>query len=329
MTPMHRNEDPLNIARAGSASQPSLTRRGILASAFTAAATGLLPAASVRTIASSAAVSAAVREQNPLCVFTKPFNSLTAEQMAERCHTLGFQGLEAPMRRGGHIEPEAVADELPAFIEGLQKHNQQLLVMTSDINDPNDVLSRKCLETAASLGVRYYRLKYFRYDESRPVLQQISEWRRQLEDLAVLNRELGITGVYQNHAGRGYFGAAIWDLQRALEQTDPQHLGMAFDIRHATAEAGMNWPVNFLMIQPHVQVVYVKDFQWGTERQPENVPLGHGRVDSAFFELLRKVEFRGPISLHEEYLDHRKPELVPDHWAAIEKDLQVLQQWLG
>jgi len=298
--------------------------RPLLAGQPTAAA-----ASGVATAASAAVASSDEAAGNPLCIFTKPFNSLSAGQIGERCAALGFQGLEAPIRKGGHIEPEAVADQLPAFVEALQQHQQQILVLTSDVNDPRDPVNRRVLQTASDLGVKYYRLKYFRYDESRPLLGQIDEWARQLKELAELNRELGITGVYQNHAGRGYFGAAIWDLQRALQEIDPQHLGVAFDIRHATAEAGMNWAINFGVIQPHVRVVYVKDFQWQDgQSRPVNVPLGEGRVDHSFFRMLAATGFRGPISLHEEYLDHRDPALVEQHWQAIAGDMTTLKSWL-
>ena len=104
-------------------------------------------------------------------------------------------------------------------------------------------------------------------------------------------------------------------------------IGVAYDIRHATAEGGMSWPATFNMIRPLVETVYVKDFIWG-EKRPTNVPLGEGRVDPKFFKMLRESGFHGPISLHEEYLDHRKPDLVPEHLAAIKKDLQTLKGWL-
>lgn len=296
------------------------TRRSFLNATFSASASLLLASRPA-----DAAQQAEVR--NPLCVFTKPFNSLSANELARNTAQLGFDGVEAPIRAGGHIEPEAVAEHLPAFVEALGRHHQQLMVMTSDINDPNDELSQTVLKTAAVLGVRFYRMKYFRYDENRSITSQITNWNSQLKDLAALNRELGITGVYQNHAGRDYFGAAIWDMHRALDGIDPAHVGVAYDIRHATVEGGTSWPIGFQLIRPHVQVVYVKDFDWG-EKQPTNVPLGQGRVDSKFFRMLARSEFNGPVSLHEEYLDHRNPELVPDHWTAIASDLKTLKSWL-
>jgi sugar phosphate isomerase/epimerase len=267
------------------------------------------------------------KSPNSLCVFTKPFNSLTADQLGAKIAELGFNGIEAPIRAGGHIEPDAVPDQLPKFVETLRKHNVDITVMTTDINDPNDPQTEKVLRTAAKAGLRFYRMKYFKYDENQSITGQIDAWHSQLKDLAAMNRELGVTGLYQNHAGRNYFGAPIWDLHRGLDGIDPAHLGMAYDIRHATVEAGMSWPIGFHLMRPHIQVVYVKDFVWG-ETKSENVPLGEGRVDSKFFKMLADSKFTGPISLHEEYLDHTKPELVPQHWNAITADLKTLKSWL-
>ncbi|MEQ9411046.1 MAG: sugar phosphate isomerase/epimerase family protein [Fuerstiella sp.] len=265
--------------------------------------------------------------RNPVCVFTKPFNSLTHEQLASQVAPLGFDGIEAPVRSGGHIEPEAVPEQLPELVQALAARNLEITVLTSDINDPADPLTEKVLTTASRLGIRYYRMKYFRYDENQSITQQIDQYRGRLKDLAAMNRQLNITALYQNHAGRNYFGAAVWDLYRALENIDPRHVGMAYDIRHATVESGTAWPIGFRLVRPHIQVVYVKDFVWG-EQKPTNVPLGQGRVDAKFFEMLRSTGFNGPISLHEEYLDHRRPELVPQHWQAIAADFRTLKSWL-
>ncbi len=265
---------------------------------------------------------------NSVCVFTKPFQSLTYDELADRIAELGFDGVEAPIRDGGHIEPAAVPDELPKMVEALRKRNLELTVMTSSINDPNAGLTEKVLKTASELGVRRYRMKYLKYDFSQPILNQLDEWRPRFKDLAAMNREFGITAVYQNHAGRNYLGAPLWDLRRLLDGIATDEIGVAYDIRHATVEAGMSWPVTFHMIRPHIDTVYVKDFVWDGAK-PKNVPLGEGRISEDFFQMLKKSAFNGPVSLHEEYLDHRKPELVATHLAAIKNDFATLRKLLG
>ncbi len=266
-------------------------------------------------------------KKQPICVFTKPFNSLSFDQLAEGVKAIGFDGIEAPIRKGGHIEPREAENRLPLLVDALRKRGLEITVLTSDINDPRDPLTYKVLRTAARLGIKRYRMQYFTYDLNKPIEKQINEWKPQLKDLGAMNRELGIRAVYQNHAGEKLLGAAIWDLRLLLEGIPIEEIGVAYDIRHATVEGGMSWPATFQMIRPHIDTVYVKDFRW-TNNKPENVPLGEGQVSPRFFERLAETGFDGPISLHEEYLDHRKPELVPKHLEAIKADLSTLNRWL-
>ncbi len=271
---------------------------------------------------------------NKICVFTKPFQSLSYDELADRIAELGFDGIEATIRDGGHIEPQQVPDELPKMIEALRKRNLEITVMTSSINDPGDPMTEPVLRTAAGLGIQRYRMKYFKYEPTIPVARQIRQWRSKFQDLAAMNAEIGIRAVYQNHAGNQNLGAAIWDIAQVLRGIPTEQIAVAYDIRHATVEGGMSWPTTFRMIQPHVDTVYVKDFAWShsnpsARRRPTNVPLGEGQVDPKFFQMLKRIPFNGPISLHEEYLDHRKPELVPQHLAAIKKDFATLKGWLS
>ena len=275
-----------------------------------------------------------VQPQQSICAFTKPFNSLSFEELSDRIAEAGFAGIEAPIRRGGYIDPTAIEDRLPELIEALRSRGLELTVMASDIDDPNEPLTEKVLRTAAALGIERYRMNYLMYDLKRPVLDQLNEWRPRFRDLADMNHALGIRAVYQNHSCWGklkssgkLLGSAIWDLKQVLEEIPVDRIGVAFDIRHATVEGGTSWPITFNMIRPHIDTVYVKDFRW-EEREIQDVPLGTGQVNPEFFRLLADSQFRGPISLHEEYLDHARPELVPQHLAALKNDLQTLKSWL-
>ena len=269
------------------------------------------------------------RDRNPICVFTKPFNSISFDELADVIANLGFNGIEAPVRAGGHVEPNEVEDKLPELVEALKKRDLEITVLTSDVNDPDDPLTARVLRTAATLGIKRYRMKYYRYDLGKNILGQIDQWRPKLKQLAAMNHDFGLTGLYQNHAGANYMGASLWDLKLALQGIPTSDIAVAYDIRHATAEAGMSWPTTFKMIRPFIDTVYVKDFEWTDNKRPNNVPLGTGRIDPQFFSMLRDTNFLGPISLHEEYLDHKDPKLVPKHLAAIQNDLKTLRHWLS
>jgi sugar phosphate isomerase/epimerase len=305
-----------------------LHRRTLLSAAALSAAAPTLTLAAESLAGESTAAGDSDSQGNPVCVFTKPFNSLSFDVLAAEIAGLGFAGIEAPIRPGGHIEPEQVEEQLPRLVESLRDRGLEVTVMTSSLNDPDDPLTEKVIRTAATLGIKRYRMKYFHYDEDRPVREQIADWHDRFDDLAALNHDYGMTGLYQNHAGAKYLGAAIWDLAEVLRGIEPADLAVAYDIRHATVEGGTSWPITFRMIRDHVDTVYVKDFVWNGAKM-QNVPLGEGLVKPKFFEMLRQTDFRGPISLHEEYLDHRDPALVPKHLAAIKRDYEQLKQLLA
>jgi len=265
--------------------------------------------------------------QQPICCFAKPLQHLSMDALADRVAEMGFQGIEATIRKGGQIEPAQVKEELPKLVEALRKRNLEITVMASDINDADHADTEPVLRTAAELGIQRYRMKYFHYDLKRPIAQQLEEIKPRLKALAALNRELEITAVYQNHAGNGLVGAMVWDLHELLQDISPQEIGIAYDIRHATVEGGLSWPVGFHLVRPHIDVVYVKDFQW-KEGKPRNVPLGEGMVDPKFFAMLQQSDFHGPFSLHMEYIDHRDPQLGEARLAAIARDIRVLRRWL-
>ncbi len=296
------------------------SRRTFLASAVagTLAATG-------PTIAQPPATPQPARPKNPLCAFVKFLQTMDNETLARTIAKLGFDGIEATIRDKGQVLPEHVVDELPKLVETLNKYGLEINVMASSVNRVDQPHTEKVLRTAASLGVKKYRMAYYRYDTNRPIISQLDSFKPALLELAALNRELGITAVYQNHSGNRIVGASVWDLRYLLQDVDPQDVGVAFDIRHATVEGGMAWPVDFGVIRPHLGAVYVKDFVWDG-RKPKNVPLGQGRIDPAFFPLLRKSKFSGPISLHVEYLpDGGNQENV----AALRNDLRTLKSLLS
>lgn len=263
------------------------------------------------------------------CTFTKPLQHLTYAEMAKTIAAMGFDGIEGAVRPKGHVLPERVDEDLPQLAAALQAEGLSFTVMTTAINEVSDEqLTEKILRAAAAAGVERYRMGYYKYDLTKPIRAQLDEFRPRLKDLVALSRELGIKPVYQNHSGKDYFGGPIWDLAEVLADHDPAHVGVAFDIGHATVEGAKAWPLNFAVIRPHLDTVYVKEPSW-----KDNVlgwgPIGEGAVDKGFFKLLKESDFEGPVSLHVEYLGHDDPAKVPTVLAAIEKDFATLKGLLS
>ena len=178
------------------------------------------------------------RKGPEFCAFVKFVQSLPFDELAEKLAAMGYHGVEATVRNKGIVQPERVEKDLPKLVEALRKQGLAVTVMASDINNPADPLSRRVMETASELGIQRYRMKYFRYAKDRPIRPQIDALRQRVGPLAEANRKLGLQGLYQNHAGPQYLGATLWDLPMLLRDVDPKDIGIAFDIRHATATGG-------------------------------------------------------------------------------------------
>lgn len=302
-------------------SQPFLNvdRRQFLgATLATAASVGL-------TGKLAAAAEAAVAAKRPeICVFTKFVQPLSYNDMAEAIAEIGLDGVEATVRKKGHVLPERVEEDLPKHQEAIQKHGLKTTMITTDVLGLDQPYSEQVLRTASSLGIKMYRMGFYRYDTSRGFREQLEEIRPRMKDLAALNRELGMTAVYQNHCGANFVGAPLWDIHDLLKDHKPAEIGSAFDIRHATVEGGQAWPLQYQLMQPHIGAVYAKDFVWG-EKKPEHVPLGTGRVNPDFFKMHLASGIECPISLHVEYL---KKGNAQENLAAIRRDFGVLKSWL-
>lgn len=258
------------------------------------------------------------------CAFEKPVLFLNYSQTADFFAELGFDGIEAAVRPGGHVLPERVEDDLPKFVEALKQRGLEMTVLTSGIGAADQPHAEKVLRTAARLGIKRYRMDWWNYDLKRPIQPQLDALRPKLKDLVALNRSLGITGLYQNHAGYGRVGAVLWDIYSLIREYDARDVALAFDIRHTAVEAGLSWPTLFHLVKEHIGVAYFKDFAWEQDTV-KNVPLGTGRVDRKYAGMLKESGFKGPISLHVEYGSGTDRKVFAE---AFRKDLATLKAWL-
>ena len=177
--------------------------------------------------------------RNPYCVFTKPLQMLSYDDLADLIAELGFDGIEGASGLAA-VTPEQVPDELPKMMAALKKRGLEMTIMASGINNADDKLNIQQLQVA-QLGIKRYRMGYHKYD-LKPVLNQMNELRPMLKNLVALNKELGLQAIYQNHSGSNYVGAPLWDLHELFKAHD-RRTDVGFDMSHATAEGAL-WPLH-------------------------------------------------------------------------------------
>lgn len=266
------------------------------------------------------------------CLFSKHLLGMSFAEIAEHLAALDIPGLEAPIRPGGHVEPERVEEDLPKFVEVLTKAGRRLTVLTSGINQVSkEQRTEAVLRTAKALGVPFYRMNWWRYDLKKPIRPQLENFQAQAKDLIALSREIGIRPLYQNHKGAEMAGSPIWDIASLMEEYAPQEWGFAFDIMHASVEGGTNWPLQYRMARERIGAAYFKDFTWRGRGDTVSCPLGEGFAGvREYAKLLKQSGFTGPVCLHIEYLPALKitsPAEAEAALAAGRRDFAKLREY--
>jgi L-ribulose-5-phosphate 3-epimerase len=313
-----------------------LNRRDFLSTLAAAGAGTLIPFASA---AGPAPVFAkAAPAERKICLFSKHLHFLPIPEMAKTAADLGFDGVDLTVRKGGHVAPEQAPEELPRAVEAIRKAGLDVPMMATDIVDPRHPLTEPLLKAASKAGIRLYRTGYLDYDPQLGVAKSLEKYRKQLQELAALNKKYNIHGAYQNHAGTRV-GAPVWDLWVLLKDIDPRWLGVQYDPKHATVEGGNSWILGLDLVQAHVRCMDIKDFVWAKQEgkwRAQIVPVGEGMVDfKTYFKLLKQYQIPEVMSMHFEYplggADTGKRELtIPKEQvlAAMQRDLQALRAML-
>lgn len=309
------------------------SRRNFIKSSIIAgSAISLMPS----NIWAAAAVDSKVVKPLKVYIFSKHLQFLNYKDMADAAADIGFDGVDLTVRPNGHVLPERVEYDLPAAVAEISRAGLSKTIMTTAIQDATSSADRKVLETAAALGIEYYRMNWLKYSEGKSIPESINQFKHTISKLNALNKKLGLTGCYQNHSGN-YAGASIWELWEMLKDTDNQHMGVQYDIRHAVVEGALSWMNGFQLIQPQIKFLAIKDFLWSKSNgkwNVENVPLGEGMIDyKTYFSLLKKYNMQLPVSLHFEYpvggAEHGSTRLLIDRkivFAAMKRDLQKLHR---
>ena len=272
-----------------------------------------------------------------ICTFSKPFQWLAYDDLAEFLAEAGFEGIDLVVRPEGHVLPENVERDLPAAVQAARKQGLSIPMIVTAITDAADPFTERILKTAAEQGVKYYRLGYYQYDRKLTTLQNLNKVRNQLETLSELNVRYGLQGGYQNHVGSNV-GSPVWDLWYLIKDLNPNYIGCQYDVRHAAAEGINSWPLGFDAIASHVKHECIKDYVYDRDNRGRwtvrSVPLGTGAVDFIKYFAMRKEHgINGPLSIHYEFDLGDDESLSPKErmkrmMPAVRKEVETLRSFL-
>jgi L-ribulose-5-phosphate 3-epimerase len=269
-----------------------------------------------------------------ICLFTDLVDDFgySYQDVASMIRQLKIAGPDLTVRSGGLVPPERVAEELPKAATAFREQGLSIPMISTGITSPTDAIARATLTTMGKLGIRYYKLGYYRYGDLAQWESQLDATRKDLAGLIQLGEVAGVEAGFHNHAGPTV-GGAMWDLGQLLQSLNPKWVGSYFDVAHATIEGGEHaWKLGFQRLAGRFKMISIKDFVWEKvdgRWKSRWCPLGEGMVRwSEFFKMLAAVPFDGPISLHIEYDPGGKTPAarMESSMAAAERDLKFLRQ---
>jgi L-ribulose-5-phosphate 3-epimerase len=271
-----------------------------------------------------------------LCLFTDHLDhhGYSYAEIAKMLAPLKIAGPDLTVRGGGVVKPEQAAEELPKAMAAFREEGMTIPMLTTNLTSASDPTAQPILSTMGKLGIRYYKLGYYHYHDVASWEADIASQRKELAGLLELGKQAGVTAGLHNHAGQS-IGGALWDGWEFLQPLDQEGVGFFYDPGHATLEgAKYAWKLNLQRISPRLKMIALKDFVW--EKTPKGwqtrwCPLGEGLVNwSEFFQLLVKLPFPGPISIHIEYDPggNTRLERIDSSLAAAQKDLAFVRQHL-
>jgi len=269
-------------------------------------------------------------------LFSKHLQFLDYQDMADATVEMGFDGVDLTVRPGGHVLPERAEDDLPKAVEAIRRAGMSPKMLVSRVTNVGDKNGIQSLKTAAKLGFTHYRMGYFRPIKGKSLLENLEFCQNELDGLEAFNREQGLHGAYQNHAGK-VIGSYVTDLAHLLDGRDPRWMGCQYDIRHASVDGGSSWPLGLSYLQSHIRTMPIKDFTSKKQNgvwKPQNVPLGQGMVDfQGYFKALRGYGIKPLVSLHLEYdlggAEHGDQKIKisrKEVFAAMRRDLKRLRE---
>ncbi len=274
-------------------------------------------------------------------IFSKHLHWAEWKEMAEVAKQVGFDAIDLTVRKGGHVAPERVADDLPKATEIVRDAGLEVSMITTDISGGQSPNAETILKTASELGIHHYRWGGLRYRDGSQPADELREFMPGVRQLGELSSQYRMNGMYHTHSGVNQVGAPQWDLFMLFRAAGSPWLGYNYDIGHATVEGGFGgWLLSTRLAAPMLKGVALKDFLWVKNKagqwRPQWCPMGTGMVDfPKFFALLKEAKFNGPLQIHYEYplggadtgqkkISIDKPALI----AALGKDLEYTRQLL-
>jgi sugar phosphate isomerase/epimerase len=245
-----------------------------------------------------------------ILAFTKSFQHWPIPEVCRRFKEIGLDGLDLTVRKGGHIQPQDVAEQLPLAAKAALEAGLEIGMLTTGITEP-DAEAEKLLATASKLGIHKIKLGYYRYKPFGTLVKQLDEIRRQLAAVAKLAAKYDVLPCVHTHCN-DFIPSHGTQLYLLLKDLAPGQVGAYADMLHMSLEGGGDgWRQGLDLVAPWLAVVAVKNYDYQQKERDKRgqmrwrhlvVPVADGISPiPEFVTCLRKLGYDGMYSMHSEY----------------------------
>jgi L-ribulose-5-phosphate 3-epimerase len=264
-----------------------------------------------------------VRSTPAVCLYSQILIKIGYDDLGPILRSIGVDGCDLTVMRGGHIIPEQSSVDMVRGIEAITGVGIDVPLITTNYTSVADPTIRNVMAICGEMGVPIMRTGIWKYGEAEPEVR-LTEVQRDLIGLMSLARAVRMSLALPNVSGDAV-GAATWDFQMLLRGMDAASVGYAFDPAHATLQGG--WAVPLRLALPRLKAVAVRDLTWSKEASGQMkavpCPLGEGFVEwPKFFGALGRARFNGPVSIHIDY----QPK---DELGAIRRDVDFVRKQIA
>lgn len=190
-------------------------------------------------------------------VFTKSWKMPLA-QLGRFVKGLGFDGVELPVRPGYQVEPERMAQDLPAAARVLADCG----VKVCSIAGPTD---ERAIAACAEAGVPIIRVCEH-VDPKKGYRAVEREIQARYDALLPTLKEHGVTIGVQNHCDA--FIANAMGLLHLVEKYDPRRVAAVWDVAHCALN-GEDPELAADILWPHLGMVNLKNAFWMRKNGPQ------------------------------------------------------------
>lgn len=191
-------------------------------------------------------------------VFTKPWKTRPIGQLGEFVSSLGFDGIELPVRPGFQVQPENVIRDLPRAAEQLAGLGVRICSVAGPVDE-------KTIIACAEAGVPVIRTMT-RIDPAEGYVTAEARYRKELDALVPLLDAHGVTIGVQNHCD--WFVPNALGLRALLLGYDPKHVAAVWDAAHEALNGSLP-EMAIDVIWPHICMVNLKNAVWMRTNGPE------------------------------------------------------------